>query len=206
MEINLDEFKATWQAYDQKLDSTQQLSQQVLAIVQRNRSTSTIDKMIRELRLPGAILLTLVVFFSAVIAGNPFDYTQWIHYLPAVCYTLIAATGLYFLLHHNSDLRRTTLHTHDLHHALTDLIRLRTRHSALMKCVWLLAMLAGSMIMLPIVARKFAEAGWLYSLLIVLLPIGLTAVSIGLASLAGMFKDRYLDELREQVKELEDFH
>ncbi len=202
--MDLDEFKATWQAYDQKLDSAQRLSQQVLAIVQRNRSTSTIDKMIREVRLPGAILLALVLFFSAVIAGNAFDYTRWVHYVPAICYVIIAATGLYFLMRHNNQLRRATLHTHDLHHTLTELIRLRTRHSTLMKWVWMLAMLAGSLIMLPIIARKFSPENWVYSLLIGLLPIGITALSIGLASLAGMFTDPYLDELREQVEELEE--
>lgn len=202
--MDLDEFKATWQAYDQKLDSTQRLSQQVLGIVQRNRSRSTIDKMIREVRLPGAILLALVLFFSAVIVGNAFDYTRWVHYVPAICYVIIAGTGLYFLMRHNNQLRRATLHTHDLHHTLTELIRLRTRHSTLMKWVWMLAMLAGSLIMLPIIARKFSPENWVYFLLIGLLPIGITALSIGLASLAGMFTDPYLDELREQVEELEE--
>lgn len=201
--MDLDELKATWQAYDQKLDSTQRLSQQVLAIVRRNRSKSTIDKMMHEVRLPGAILLVLVFFFSAVIAGNAFDYTQLVEYVPTVCYVIIAATGFYFLMGHNNELRRAGLHTHDLHYALTELIRLRIRHSTLMKWVWMLAMLTGPMSMLPVVARKFAGENWVYSLLIVLLPIGLTALSIGLASLAGLFTDHYLAELQEQVNELE---
>jgi len=202
--MDIDEFKTTWQAYDQKLDSTYQLGHKLLTIVLQNRSKSTIDKMIRDLRLPGIILLTLVLFFSAVVAGNPFDYTQLVEYVPAVCYLGIAGTGLFFLIRHNNDLRQTTLPSRDMHHALTDLIRLRIRHTTLMKRVWMLAMLAGPMVLLPIVARKFADAGWMYTLLLVLLPIGITAISIGLASVVGLFKDHYLTELRVQLNELEE--
>ncbi|MBD2700267.1 hypothetical protein IC229_06460 [Spirosoma sp. BT702] len=204
MELNLDDFKAAWQKYEQKLDANQQSMHHILAIVQRNRSRSTLDKMIREIRLPGVILFILVWFFVAVIAGNAFDYTDTIQYVPAGCYVLIAATGFYFLMKHLATLRRTTLPTHDLRQALITLIQLRIRHSTLMKWVWILAMLAGSMIMLPTVVRRFASNGWLYTGLIVGVPIVITSLSVGLASLAGMFKDRYLVELRAQVDELDE--
>lgn len=202
--MDLDEFKATWQVYGQKLDSTQRLSRQLINIVLHNRSRSTIDKMIRELQLAAGILLLIVLLFSAVILGNAFDYTRPLHFVPAVCYIVIAGTGLYFLNQHHNALRRTALHTHDLYQALSGLIRLRTRHTKLMGRVWMLGMLAGSMIMLPNIARKFPPESWITTLLIVLLPIGVTAVSIGLATMAGMFTDHYLDELHGQVEELEE--
>ncbi|WP_461077886.1 hypothetical protein [Spirosoma flavus] len=204
MELNLDEFKANWKNYEQKLDANQRSTQHILAIVQRNRSRSTLDKMIQEIRLPGAILFVLTWFFIAVIVGNAFDYTEVVHYVPAGCYVLIAATGFYFLMKHLATLRRTTLPTHDLRQAIITLIALRIRHTTLMRWVWILAMLAGSMIMLPTIVRRFASNGWLYTGLIVGIPIAITALSIGLASLAGMFKDPYLDELLAQVDELDE--
>ena len=202
--MDLDDFKTTWQAYEQKLDSTQRLSHQLLDLVLRNRSRSTIDKMIRELRLATSIMFSLVLFFIAVIVGNPFDYTRFLHFVPAFCYLIIAGAGLYFLRQHNSALRRATLHTHDLYQALSDLIQLRTRHTKQMERVWVLAMLAGSMVMLPVVIRKFPEDSWTSTVLMVLVPIGMTIVSVGLSRMAGMFTDHHLDELREQVKELEE--
>ena len=202
--MDLDDFKTTWRAHKQKLDSTHQVSQQLLAIILRNRSRSTIDEMIRELRLATGILFAIVLLFTAVVAGNPFDYTRAFHFVPAICYIAIAVAGLYLLRRHANALRRAAPHTHDLYQALTKLIELRTRHTKLMGRVWMLAMLAGSMIMLPNIARNFGVDSWQNMVLIVLLPIGITAVSVGLARMAGLFTDYYLNELREQVKELED--
>ncbi len=201
--MDLDDFKATWQAYEQKLDSAQQSGQQLLTIILRNQSKSTIDKMIRELRMAYVILIGIVLVFSAIIAGNPFDYTHFLHYIPACGYILIAGTGLYFTMRHNNDLRRTTLGTNNLHQALTELIRLRTRHTELMSRVWIMGMLAGSMIMLPNIARKFSDEGWVTTGLLILLPIAVTAVSAGLARMAGLFTDHYRNELEEQVRELD---
>ncbi|WP_338876527.1 hypothetical protein WBJ53_12845 [Spirosoma sp. SC4-14] len=201
--MDIDELKATWKRHEQKLDSTERLSHQLLQLVLRNRSNGTIDNMIRELRLAFSVLTGLVLFFSAVLAGNPFDYTRPIHFLPAVCYLIIAVSGLYFLVKHRTDLQKTRLLTHDLYHALADLILFRAQHTKLMKRVWMLAMLAGSMIMVPVIARKFTD-GWQNTLLVILFPMVLTAVSIGLATLAGMFTDRYLTELKGQLQELEE--
>lgn len=202
--MDLDDFKATWQAYEQKLDSTQRVSHQLLDMVLRNRSQGTVDKMIREVRLATGILLVIMLFFSAVLAGNPFDYTRSLHFVPAIFYLAIAGTGLYFLGQHRRALRRATLHTNDLYHALLTLTQLRVQHTKQMGRVWMLAMLAGSLIMMPVIARKFSPESWESALLIVLLPIGMTAVSIGLARVAGLFTDHHLDDLRQQVKELEE--
>ncbi|GAB3989655.1 hypothetical protein GCM10028807_15030 [Spirosoma daeguense] len=204
MELDLEKFKAVWKTYESKIESTQEASRHILTIVRRNQSQSTLDKMIREIRLPGAILFGLVCFFTAVVAGNPFDYTETIHYVPAGCYVLIATTGFYLLMRHLATLRRTTLTANNLRNSLAELIRLRRRHTALMKWVWLLAMLAGSMIMLPTIIRRFAGNGWLYTVLIVGIPLAITALSVGLASLVGMFKDPYLDELQLQLNELDE--
>ncbi|GAB3964845.1 hypothetical protein GCM10028806_03020 [Spirosoma terrae] len=200
--MELDEFKMIWKAYDQKLDATQQLGQKLLQLTLQNRSQSTIDKMLRELRPVLAILSGVVVFFSAVIAGNAFDYTRPIHYVPACLYMIVAIVGLYMSIQHRNNLRNKQLLTHDLYQTLTDIITLRLRHTRLMKWVWMSIMLAGSMVMLPTIARKLPE-GWLNTLFLLLIPVGITTLSIGLASMAGMFKDLYVDELREQMNELE---
>lgn len=202
--MDLDDFKATWQAYEQKLDSAQQSGQQLITIILRNQSKSTIDKMIRELRMAYVILIGIVLVFSAIIAGNAFDYTHPLHYVPACGYILIAGAGLYFTMRHNNDLRRTTLGTNNLHQALTELIQLRTRHTNLMSRVWIMGMLGGSMIMLPNIARKFSGEGWIITGMVILLPIVVTAVSVGLARLAGLFTDHHGNELKEQMKELDE--
>lgn len=200
--MELDEFKMIWKAYDQKLEATQQLGQKLLQLTLQNRSQHTIDKMLRELRPVFAILSGVILFFSAVIAGNAFDYTRPIHYVPACLYMIVAMAGLYMSIQHWNNLRNKQVLTHDLYQTLTDIITLRLRHAKLMKWVWVSIMLAGSMVMLPVIARKLPES-WLNTLFLLLIPVGITTVSIGLASMAGMFNDPYVDELRAQRKELE---
>ena len=202
--MDLDEFKVMWQAYDRKLDSTQQLGHQLLNEIQRDRSRNTIDKMIREARFATAIMMAIMLLFSAIILGNPFDYTQSVHYVPAVCYCLIAGIGLFLLLRHTRDLSRITLHSGNLYQTLTELIRVRSQHTKLMVGVWLGGMLAGSLIMLPTIARKFVDQGSVGLLLTIALSVGLILIALGLAKITGFFTDRYLDELREQVEELEE--
>ncbi|GAB4045102.1 hypothetical protein [Spirosoma litoris] len=202
MTMDLDDFKQTWQAYDQKLEQTQQLGRQLLDIIQRERSKNSIDKMIRELQRVSVILLAIIVIFSAIVAGNPFDYTEPIHFAPALGYILLAVFGLISSRRHMNSLRQTTLFSDNLFRSLTELIRLREQHTRLMSRVWVLGMLAGAMIMLPTIARKYTESGWIATLLIGLFPLGLTLVSAWLAKVIGLFTDHYLNELREQVKEL----
>lgn len=202
--MDLDEFKLTWLAYDRKLDQTQQLGQQLLTSIQRDRSKNTIDKMIRELQVMYAILLGIIFIFTAIVAGNPFDYTQPIHFIPALCYIILAGFGLFASIRHKNRLRQTTLSSQNMLRSLTELIRLREQHTRLMSRVWVLGMLAGAMIMLPAITRRYAESGWVATLLIGLFPIGLTLLSAWLAKVIGLFTDHYLSDLREQVRELEE--
>ncbi|WP_093825005.1 hypothetical protein [Spirosoma endophyticum] len=183
---------------------TQRLGRQLLNEIQRDRSRSTIDKMMREARFATVIMMTIMLLFSAIILGNSFDYAQSVHYVPAVCYCLIAGIGLFFLSRHTWELSRITLHSGNLYQTLTDLIRLRSQHTKLMVGVWLGGMLAGSLIMFPTVARKFEDQGLAGILLSVGLPLCLVLIALGLAKITGFFTDRYLNELREQVNELEE--
>lgn len=201
--MDLDEFKLTWQAYEHKLDQTQQLGQKLLGVIQRERSKNTIDKMIRELQRVYVILFGIVLIFSAIVVGNPFDYTQPIHFIPSIGYILLAVVGLIVSTRHMNELRKTTLSSQSLIQSLTELIRLREQHTRLLSRVWIGGMLAGAMIMLPAIARRYAESGWIATLLITLFPIGLTFLSAWLAKTIGLFTDRYLSELQEQLKELD---
>ena len=202
--MNLDELKSTWKAYDEKLLASQKLSERMVFLMIKDRSKGTLAKMEQKLKFAGILMTAVIVFFSAAIAGNAFDYTNWYFYIPSVLYIVLAVVALTVVVQNYRNLSRVTLSQKNLYDSLTTVLRWHEKAEAALSKVWLLCMMAGFLFGLSMVARKFEE----YSTTKIILMLGGQAAMILLLYAAArwlfnVFEDKLGNELKENLQELD---
>ncbi|GAB3342556.1 hypothetical protein GCM10027299_57470 [Larkinella ripae] len=202
--MNLDELKSTWQAYDEKILASQHLSERLVFLMLKDRSKSTLARMQRNLRFAGSIMTGVILFFSAAIVGNAFDYTRWYFYIPSVLYISLALAALIVVGQNYHSLSRVSLSRQNLHESLTTVLQRHEKAQAALTKIWILCLLAGFLFTVSMIARKF-EA---YSVLKISVVLGAQVVLILLLfSIAHWifraFDDKLGQELKENLRELD---
>jgi len=95
--MNLEELKATWQDYDQKLIATRTINEKIIMSMMREKSASTLSKM-RRMCLHTILLMGVIIWFSSMsIIYNAFDYEYKLQFLPLILYVIVAVI---FVVYH----------------------------------------------------------------------------------------------------------
>ncbi|MGV3560374.1 hypothetical protein [Larkinella arboricola] len=202
--MTLDDLKITWKAYDEKLLAHQQLTERMILLMIKDRSKGTLAKMARHLQVAGVVMTAVIVFFSAAIIGNAFDYERWYLYIPSVIYIGLAIVALTVVVKNYRNLSRISLSQQNLYDSLKTVLGWHEKAQAALSKVWMLCLLAGFLFTISMIARKF-EA---YSALKISLALGSQAAFIllfyGLARwLFNAFEDKIGLELKENLQELD---
>lgn len=203
--MNLDDLKTTWKTLDERLLATHTLSEHVALSMMKDRSKGTLARMRRELQRISVFFAALLVLFGAIIAGNPFDYTHRLHYLPAIVYTLLVVVALGIQAHEYILLGKVSLTKSTLRESLQTVIQSRQRFLATMGTVWKLSLGAGFLLGISLVARHFEAYGFTKSLLVV----GGQALTVLLVYALAKWvlarsPDSHLTELEAHLQELQE--
>lgn len=202
--MELDELKASWKVYDEKISRQQQLSEQVFLSMIKDRSKSNLATMEQRIRLAGVIMLGTVFFFTAAILGNPFDFTNWYSYVPMVLYLMLALGALVIIGKHYRQLSQVNLSRENLRDSLAKVIQSHEQTQKILGKVWLLFMLAGFLLGVALVSRNFDRYGLEKTVTFLSLQAGIILALYGLAKwVFRVFEDRQAEALKESLKELD---
>ena len=80
--MNIDQLKTDWQRYNQKLELSQRLNEQLIHSMLKERSRSRIAKIRRDNILYMVLMMMNLVILAAIFAGNPFDFKYALQYIP----------------------------------------------------------------------------------------------------------------------------
>ena len=80
--MNIDQLKTDWQRYNQKLELSQRLNEQLIHSMLKERSRSRIAKIRRDNILYMVLMMMNLVILAAIFAGNPFDFKYLLQYIP----------------------------------------------------------------------------------------------------------------------------
>ena len=80
--MNIDQLKTDWQRYNQKLELSQRLNEQLIHSMLKERSRSRIAKIRRDNILYMVLMTMNLVILAAIFAGNPFDFKYLLQYIP----------------------------------------------------------------------------------------------------------------------------
>ncbi|MES2733944.1 MAG: hypothetical protein V4714_19510 [Bacteroidota bacterium] len=203
--MNLDELKLTWQAYDEKIRTTQQLGEKLVLTLIKDKSKGTLSKLARELRWVMLLFTGLILFLVAAIVGNAFDFTGWLSYLPMGMYLLLSTYALIILLKEYRNIQSVNLTKENLRECLQLLIRSHEHYFVAMGKIWQLCMIAGVLFGISLILRKVDD----YGITKTLLFIGVQVITVLLIYAVAKWgfnisHDPHTAALKENLRELEE--
>ena len=80
--MNIDQFKTDWLLYNQKLELSQRLNEQLIHSMLKERSRSRIAKIRRDNMLYMILMMVNLAILAAIFTGNPFDFKYSLQYIP----------------------------------------------------------------------------------------------------------------------------
>ncbi|MBO9660420.1 MAG: hypothetical protein J7527_16480, partial [Chitinophagaceae bacterium] len=101
--MNIEEMKTAWEQYNQKLVLSQQLNQQMIKGILKERSRSRVSRIRKENFVQLAWMVVISAFLVALLIGNPFDFTYTLQYIPygiLLIGVLLAIGSIYKSLRH----------------------------------------------------------------------------------------------------------
>ena len=174
----------------------------VLSMIKEN-SKSTVSRIQNKLKKVAFYFAGLFVLFIAILAGNPFDYSNWYEYVPAVAYAFLIVAVLEIVIREIIAIGKIRLTKSNLHESLEKIIQLHETYQSVMETVWKISMIIGFLLGTSLLVRNFETYGWTKSILL----IAANAITVIVLYLIAkiVFKqlpDTNLDELKMNLNEL----
>jgi hypothetical protein len=201
----LDELKTYWQELDKKVENSLNINEQLMLTVRADQSRSTLAALQTKVARTGLFFAVLIAVFTAILLGNPFDYTRPVHYLPAVLYLLLLGAGFTMAGKEYLFLRRLNLTKSNLRESLFIVISSHKRYQELMDNLWKLSLVAGFMLGISLLAPRFATYSWMkIGLVIVAHAVTILLLYTGAKWLLKSLPDPELLRLETILAELEE--
>src|SRR5215218_5103284 len=80
--MNIDEIKAEWKRYNQRLEVSQRLNEKLVLSMLKERSRSRVSKIRRNNIIYMVLMILNLILLAAIFAGNPFDFKYKWQYIP----------------------------------------------------------------------------------------------------------------------------
>ena len=201
--MNIDELKMAWQDYDLKLQSTRSISETIITSMIRERSHSRLEKVI-SMQVYGLIyLIALVLLGIAILTGNPFDYTQFIEFVPIGIYSVSMIFICFGMLRSLNRLKKVDLNNGDVDSSLKKIIEIyETPERYIQTALKLLFFSSVVLFPLSFLPRKIETSGLSHALLDTFIPIVISAALLFTAYKLGVFKEKNKEKFKRDREEL----
>lgn len=200
--MNLDEFKSAWKVYDQKLQTSQMLTERLIVGMIKERSRSRVAQIKRENKWFFALMVFELVVLGAIFFGNPFDFTYTVQFVPfgLLAVGILFALGAIFKNNAiaNIDMNNTTLGAF-----LNNVIKEYEKNKKLEGWFGILMLASGFLTTLSFLPNKLKTKPLNDALLETLIPMAICLVIYFLAFKLGAFKNNKSEGFKEDLKELE---
>lgn len=200
--MNIEEMKTAWEQYNQKLILSQQLNQQVIMGMLKERSRSRVSRIRKENFVLLAWMLIISAFLIALLIGNPFDFRYTLQYMP-YCILLIGvflAIGSIYksLRQFDVNLNKENLGVF-LKRTIEEYEKNRKRNS------WfgMIIFFAGTLTIFSFLPHKLAHKDIWQALAETGINLGITLGIYFIAFKLGAFKERKREGFESDLKELE---
>ncbi|RFS17085.1 hypothetical protein [Emticicia sp. C21] len=201
--MNLDELKSAWKVYDQKLQTSQLLTERMIVGMIKERSRSRVAKIKRENTGFFILMVVELVVLGAVFLGNPFDFIYPIQFVPygflavGIIMAIIAIYRSNAIV--NVDMNSTTLGAF-----LNHVIKEYEKNKKLEGWFGILMLASGCLTTLSFLPKKLARQDLSSALIDTLIPLAVCLFVYYIAFKLGAFKNRKSEGFKEDLRELEE--
>jgi hypothetical protein len=200
--MNIDELKTAWKEYDTKLQSTQKLTDRMVASMIGERSRSRISRAQRSYVAALVYMFVVLGFCIAVFFGNPFDFRYWYQYAIIVGFVFCISVFIISLITIVAELRRIDIAQQNLDTSLKKIIGIYEKPRKLAYRTGGLVLILTVLFPLSFLPRSIQFHGVLMGIVLQVVPIALSILMIYGASKLGAFKDRFGEKFKEDLREL----
>jgi hypothetical protein len=201
--MNIEEMKTAWEQYNQKLIVSQQLNQQMIVGILKERSRSRVSRIRKENFVQLALMTVISVFLLALLIGNPFDFRYVLQYVPygiLLTGVLLAIGSVYKSLRQfDVNLNKENLGVF-LKRTIEEYEKNRKRNGWFGTIIFF----AGTLTIFSFLPHKLDHKDMWRALAETAINLGITLAIYFIAFRLGAFKDRKREGFESDLKELEE--
>ncbi|MDT3405175.1 hypothetical protein [Mucilaginibacter terrae] len=204
--MNIDDLKATWQQYDQKLQASQTLSQRIIESIIAEKSQSRLSRVQNHFTVGCFILLLWLMISIAILTGNPFDYQNSYEYVPVVLLALSLVAMLVLLGKAIIELKEIDLSQTNLAKALKQVINVYSKPRKFLKYAFIMMFSAGLLFPLSFLPRKLNHSTMAEALTNTAGPMAISIILFYITHKFGALEDVAGKRFKQYLHELEEMN
>ena len=201
--MNLEDLKAAWQVYDQKLQSSKAINEKIIISMIRERSNSRISTIKRENTLLLLLMFLECCFLIAIFAGNPFDFDYLWQYLPYL-FLLVGNLMAIIVLFKVYQMIKTEITDANLSFFLQNLIDGYEKNKKAEGWFGAIMFVSGCLTIFSFLPHKLANKTLPMAIVDTLIPLFICIAIYFAAFKLGAFKNRKSEAFKKDLKELEE--
>lgn len=200
--MNLDELKSVWKVYDQKLQTSQQLTERLIVGMIKERSKSRVAQIKRDNKWFFALMIFELIVLGAIFIGNPFDFKYLIQFVPygflgiGIILALVAIYRSNAIV--NIDMNSTTLGAF-----LQHVIHEYEKNKKLEGRFGIIMLASGCLTVLSFLPKKLEKQSLTSALIDTLIPIAICLILYYLGFRFKFFNTNKSEGFKQDLRELE---
>lgn len=199
--MNIDQLKTDWQRYNQKLELSQRLNEQLIHSMLKERSRSRIAKIRRDNILYMVLMIMNLVILAAIFAGNPFDFKYALQYIPYGILTIGVLMAMVSLFKSLQSFNVNVNHV-NLDAFLKKTIVELEKNRKMERWFGIIIVSAGVLTGLSFLPNKLQNKSLGQALIETAVSMGIAVVIYIIAFKLGAFKNRKKEGFENDLKEL----
>jgi hypothetical protein len=198
--MNLEEIKTEWLQYNQKLENTQRLNEHIILSMLKERSKSRVSKIRRQHGIYMVLMVICLLFVSAILAGNPFDFKYKWQYVP---YGVLAIGVLLAIVSLIKGMQSFSININNvsLGVSLKKIIEAYEKNKKIERLFGILIITAGTLTAFSFLPNKLEHKTLWPALGETAISIIITLSIYFIAFKSGAFKNRNKEEFENDLKE-----
>lgn len=202
--MNIDDLKATWQQYDQKLQASQTLNERLIQSIITEKSQSRLARVQNHFTMGSLLTLFWLTLSIAILAGNPFDYQSIYEYAPVALLTLSFVAMLLLMGKTIIQLKKINLSETDLAKALRQIISVYSKPRKFLKYTVIIMFSASLLFPLSFLPRKLSHSSLGEAIADTAAPMAISLILYFIANKLGAFEDVSGQRFKQYLRELEE--
>lgn len=201
--MNIESLKAEWSILDQKIEASQKINERLIESIIKEKSLSRVTRIKNQYHGFFIMLVVEIILMIAILAGNPFDFTYKIQFLP---YVILGAGILVAFINLLSLYKKLNpkLAAKNVGHFLEQVIDNYEKNKKFEKWFGYIFLSIGLMMPLSFLPQKLDRNPVYLAVGETLLMMCITLVLYLVAFRLGAFENRHTDKFREYLAELND--
>lgn len=198
--MNIEEIKTEWAQFNQTLARTTQLNEQIIENILRERSRSRVSKIRRNDLLYLALMFANLCLLAAIFAGNPFDFSYQIQFVPYIFLTIGILLGIISLFKSLQTLN-VNISTLNLERFLKKTIVAYEKNKQIQRWFGIFIFASGTLTALSFLPKKLEHKNVWVAVGETTLMMLITLIIYFVAYKAGAFKDRKKEGFEDDLHE-----